>query len=218
MDPRLKLAALFIFSISSVHAGWQSLLLLTFLILFAIFRLNLSLFAILKEMRYFIFFLILIWFVRILSVQDIEEASLMCWRLMLVAWMGICFMQNTRSSEIRAAVRFFFKPVPFVPEKRLAMMMSLLMRFLPLIHLQIREISDAQKARGIESRKNPIYRTVTFVIPLIRRTFEDADRLVIAMKARSFCEDRSEPELLWTRQDSINFVAVIVFSVIIVLG
>ncbi|NJL58478.1 MAG: energy-coupling factor transporter transmembrane protein EcfT [Desulfobacteraceae bacterium] len=95
-----------------------------------------------------------------------------------------------------------------MPEKRLAVMMSLLMRFLPLIHLQIREISDAQKARGIECRKNPIYRTVKFVIPLIRRTFEDADRLVIAMKARSFCEDRSEPELLWTRQDSITFAAV----------
>jgi len=52
----------------------------------------------------------------------------------------------------------------------------------------------AQRARAVENRKNPIYRLTKFVIPFIRRTFESADRLALAMEARGYTENRTQPQ------------------------
>jgi energy-coupling factor transporter transmembrane protein EcfT len=194
LDPRLKLAAIAIIGFLSLNAEWKKLALLTLLVLWWGIRVRLSLFSILKDMRYFLLLLCPIWGIRS-STVGMYDATLVCWRIILAAYAGINLMATTRTWEIRAALRWFFKPIPFVPEKRLSAMISLMMRFLPMILRQSGEISDAQKARGIECRKNPIYRMSRFVLPLTRRTFEDADHLIVAMEARSYCEDRTEPEL-----------------------
>jgi energy-coupling factor transporter transmembrane protein EcfT len=47
-------------------------------------------------------------------------------------------------------------------------------------------------------------------IPLIRRTFEQADRLIVAMEARCYSEDRTDPVLSATRLDWIALVIIIV--------
>ncbi len=194
MDPRLKLAAIAIIGFLSLNAQWKMLALLTLLVLWWGIRVRLSLFSTLKDMRCVVLLLCPIWGIRALSA-GMYDATLVCWRIILAAYAGISLMATTRTWEIRAALRWFFKLIPFVPEKRLSTMISLMMRFLPMILRQSNEISDAQKARGIECRKNPIYRMVRFVLPLTRRTFEDADNLIIAMEARCYCEDRTEPEL-----------------------
>lgn len=194
MDPRLKLAAIAVIGLLSLNAQWKILALLTLLVLWWGIRFRVSFFSVLKDMRCFILLLCPIWGIRALSV-GMYDATLVCWRIILAAYAGISLMATTRTWEIRAALRWFFKPIPFVPEKRLSAMISLMMRFLPMILQQSSEISDAQKARGIECRKNPIYRMVGFVLPLTRRTFEDADHLIMAMEARCYCEDRTEPEL-----------------------
>jgi energy-coupling factor transporter transmembrane protein EcfT len=60
----------------------------------------------------------------------------------------------------------------FIPGKRIATMMSLTTRFVPVILNQANETAEAQRARGVENRKNPVYRLIRLGIPLIRRTFE----------------------------------------------
>ena len=194
MDPRLKLAAIAIIGFLSLNAEWKILALLTLLVLWGGIRFQVSFFSILKDMRCFILLLLPIWGIRSLTA-GMYDATLVCWRIILAGYAGVSLMATTRTWEIRAALRWFFKPIPFIPEKRLSAMISLMLRFLPLILRQSNEISDAQKARGIECRKNPIYRMIRFVLPLTRRTFEDADNLIIAMEARCYCEDRTEPEL-----------------------
>lgn len=93
-------------------------------------------------------------------------------------------------------------------------MLGLTIRFIPIILNQMRETADAQRARGIENRKNPVYRTVKFIIPLMRRTFEDADKLAVAMEARCWSENRTDPELSFGKSD---WAAVLTASVFFVL-
>ena len=69
--------------------------------------------------------------------------------------------------------------------------MGLIVRFIPVIFQKTRNISEAQKARCVESRKNPLYRLQTFVMPLMRGVFQDADKLAMAMVAR--CYDENQP-------------------------
>jgi energy-coupling factor transporter transmembrane protein EcfT len=117
--------------------------------------------------------------------------------------MGFLLMATTRIAHIRAALVWFLAPIPLVDEKALATMVGLLVRFLPVILFQAAEISDAQRARGIERRKNPLIRLVKFSIPLFRRVFLSADELAAAMQARCYSEQRTLPQLAFGRLDGV---------------
>ena len=220
MDPRFKLFFLALLSVSSVNASLLGLLLLFFLQLFAFVQSRIPAGAFARELRYFAVFLFFVFLARALTTpgekffqagllsvifpvgpHGLRAGALAAFRLFLVVMLGFLFVNATPPSKVRAAVAWYLRPVPFVPEKRVASMMALLVRFLPLIVQQARETSDAQKARGVENRKNPVYRLVKLAIPMLRRTFLRADELVLAMEARGYDEDRSMPRLDAAKSD-----------------
>ena len=142
------------------------------------------------------------------SRQGIYEGFLICWQLIVIVLLGLVFVPTTRTSEMKAAVQWMLTPFPFVPGKRVATMIGLTMRFVPVILNQARETADAQRARGIENRKNPVYRLVKLTVPLIRRTFQDAEKLSLAMEARCYAETRTGPDLSARRRDWMMLIVV----------
>ena len=132
----------------------------------------------------------------------------MSWRLAFIVVLGFTLISTTRPSEIKAAVQWFLKPVPFIPEQKVAIMMGLVLRFVPVIFDQAAETGEAQKARCVQNRKNPVYRLIKLGFPLMRRTFERADDLVAAMEARGFSENRTDPELTAHPRDWIALLVV----------
>jgi energy-coupling factor transporter transmembrane protein EcfT len=148
---------------------------------------------------------------KIISItrEGLYEGALVCWRLVIVIITGLAFVLTTRPSEIKAAVEWVLRPFPFVPAKRIATMMSLIVRFMPVIFHQAKETLDAQRARGVENRKNPVYRLVKLGIPILRRTFERADKLALAMEARCYSENRTDPRLASGIKDWIVLFAVV---------
>ena len=141
--------------------------------------------------------------------QGILSGALICWRLTIIVLLGFVFVFTTRSLEIKAAVEWVLKPLAFIPGKRIATMMSLTTRFVPVILNQASETAEAQRARCVANRKNPVYRLIWLGIPLIRRTFERADKLAVAMEARCYTENRTDPELSATRTDWITLGVMI---------
>ena len=91
-------------------------------------------------------------------------------------------------------------------------MLGLVVRFLPVILFQAGEIADAQRARGIERRKNPLIRLMRFTIPLFRRVFLSADELTAAMQARCYSEHRTLPDLVFTYWDGLAVGAGMLIS------
>ncbi len=148
--------------------------------------------------------------------EGLREGALICLRLVLVFIVGAAFIATTRSAEIKAGVQWFLKPVPWVPAERVATMLGLVARFMPVILEQAAKTSDAQRARAGENRRNPIRRLTAFGIPLMRRTFETADNLAVAMEARCYSETRTDPDLTTGRKDWVFFgtaVALILTAV-----
>ena len=96
-------------------------------------------------------------------------------------------------------------------------MLSLVMRFIPVILNQARETAQAQKARCVENRKNPIYRLRKIGFPLLRRTFENADRLIFAMEARCYNENSTIPDLCFHPADWIALIGMSVFSALLII-
>ena len=197
-------------SITILKGGPWGLILLSLLLVIALWCLQVSIPALVLELRYFVFLLLLVFTARAvftpgpalvqaygitITQSGLADGGLVCWRLALTVLTSIIFISTTRFKEVKAAVLWFLKPFPFIPAQRIALMMGLSLRFIPVILNRARTISDTQQARCIQNRKNPFYRTIKFTIPLLRKTFQEADHLAMAMEARCFSDHRTEPRL-----------------------
>jgi len=211
-------------NLASIKAEFGGLCLLSVILHLSFFSIRLSLIKTLKETRYLLYLMLFVLLSRTLftpgetlvelfgiplSRQGFISGSFFVWRLWLVLITGILLIHTSKTGDIKAAVQWYLKPFPFIPEKKVGVVISLMIRFLPFILQKARETSDAQKARGVENRKNPIYRLRVFVLPLLRSLFENADNLVVAMEARCYTENRTDPEL---RSNIYDWLITIVIS------
>lgn len=134
-------------------------------------------------------------------------------RLALIGLLGLLLVVSTRSIEIKAGIHWLLRPIPRLPAGRVATMLGLVLRFIPMIFEQARRTSAAIKARGIEQRRNPLYRIKYFALPLMRRLFEDTDNLILAMQARQYHDQRTDLSLSMLPIDWIFGAAIILLSV-----
>lgn len=226
LDVRFKLLFLILISFMSLSGDFLRLGLLSCLLTVLIVNSRLPLKSGLRGMRFFFILLLLVMGARMvitpgdpiieikffsITRQGTLSGVLICWRLTIIVLLGFAFVFSTRSFEIKAAVAWLFKPFAFIPGKRIATMMGLTTRFIPVILNQANETAEAQRARCVENRKNPVYRLIRLGIPLIRRTFQRADQLAVAMEARCFTEDRTDPDLCATPADWIALLVMILF-------
>lgn len=130
-----------------------------------------------------------------ISREGLRDGLLVCLRLVLVFMLGAVLMATTRSTEIKAGVQWFLKPLPFISAERVGTMLGLLVRFLPVIFEEVSRASDAQQARAVANRRNPLQRLVKLGLPAISRVIERSDRLALAMEARCYTETRTPTEL-----------------------
>jgi biotin transport system permease protein len=223
LDPRFKLSGMIMLSLTGFSAGAAGLLVLTLLLMIFFRHARIPIGAALKEIRYFAAVLAMVFIARAFSTpgetlldlriasitaSGLSEGALICWRLFFVVLLGLVFTATTRANRLIAATEWFLRPIPFLPAKRTAVMIGLIMRFIPVILQEMRKTSDAGKARGIENRKNPLYRITRLAAPAILRTFETADHLVAAMEARCFSENRVFSPLKASRADWLSFWSI----------
>jgi len=231
-DIRVKLACLVLISLTSLQMRFPGLSVWTLLIAWLMRSARISGMGLLRELRWFLILLSVIFFSRGCSLSGLPTpglaslsvsaagfyiGALICWRLIIVVFLGVLFTATTRTHEVKAGIEWVLKPVPLIPGKRIATMIGLLIRFVPVILHQAGETADAQRARGIENRKNPLYRMVKLTVPLLRRTLQDADKLAMAMEARCYSETRTDPHLTATRNDWVVLSAVICSCLVLML-
>jgi biotin transport system permease protein len=232
MDPRFKLIFLALISLSTLNSGPMGLAIPTLILTVLSVNIRLPVSTMLFELRYFTILLLFVFIARCLTVpgdpiftfagirvthQGVVVGAVVCWRLALIVLMGLLLSVSTRPKEIRTATEHLFAPIPLVPEKRIATMLGLIVRFIPVILTLTRETADAQRARAVEQRRNPIYRLSRLAFPVMRRTVDGAERLAIAMEARCFDENRPTPPLKAGRADWVSLLVVIGLCAISIL-
>lgn len=200
-DGRFKLAALLLMTVTTAAGGPVGLLATSGVLMVALLRCRVPLGALFREVRFFGIFLLFIWLVRALgtpgrellaigpvqlTIEGAGQGGLICWRLVVVLVVGLLFIRTTRMAAVRAATAWLLKPFPFLDGQKAATMLGLLVRFIPLILSQAMETRQAQQARGIDSRRNPVVRMRAVALPLLRHTFIKADHIAVAMAARGY--------------------------------
>jgi biotin transport system permease protein len=150
-------------------------------------------------------------------LKGFEPAALACWRLGLILGYSVLFTFVTRPREVQEAVVWYLKPFPFFPARRLALMISLTLRFLPLILDQAEEVRAASRARLGDRRKNPLPRMKYFILPVFRRSLLRADELAVGLAARGYREDLSA-DLPGISGNHAGFLVLLVLAVILASG
>ena len=206
LDVRHKLAAMAIITLSSVYASAWGLLMWSAVLILACRSVDMQARQAIKEWRWIWVLLVGVWVARTLSTdgtavfnvagvyvtrEGLIAGTLICWRLINIIMLGWLLTATTRIRQITSAVEWLLRPIPGIPAKRIGTMLGLVVRFVPEILVQAHEVSAAQQARLIQLRKNPIYRLRHMSLPLLRRTFETADELALAMEARCYSDHRS---------------------------
>jgi energy-coupling factor transporter transmembrane protein EcfT len=123
------------------------------------------------------------------SLEGLRLGGLTCWRLALILAYAMVFTAVSAPREVRNVVSWILKPLPFIPERRAALMVSIVLHFLPLILDELEEIRLAIKARLGEGRKNPVARARLVGLPLLRRSLARSDDLAMAVVARGYRDD-----------------------------
>jgi len=209
LDPRTKLLAVMLWMTAALasHGVAPSATFCVFIIAAAcLSRLPGSLF--LKNLRSFLWLLMmtvllhafmtpgnLLWHVPWLDLnithEGLQAAAIFTLRLGAVVTTAALLTLTTSPLELTDGIERLLRPFRRigVPAHELAMMVSIALRFIPVLAEEAERLQKAQMARGAEFSGHPVARArklVPLLVPLFLSAFARADRLAIAMEARGY--------------------------------
>lgn len=236
LDPRVKLVATFIYIISVfvVDNVWgYAACALFLLVCIALSKVPLR--YILKGLKpVLIIILITVFFNMFLTPGDIlvsfwklkitrqglKIGVTMALRIMLLITGSSLMTLTTTPNNLTDAMERIFKPLTRikVPVHEIAMMMSIALRFIPILLEETDLIMKAQMARGADFESGNIFKRakalVPILVPLFVSAFRRANDLAMAMEARCYRggEGRTKMKpLAYVARDRIAYAVVWLF-------
>lgn len=113
-------------------------------------------------------------------------------RIVVLVVGSIVVAETTEPAEVSDAVVRMLRPLAKggLPVGALGTVLSIALRFIPLVGSELRRIRSAQQVRGVRFDEGPLHRRIrawtAVLTPLIVGLFRRADRLAAAMAARCY--------------------------------
>lgn len=242
LDPRVKLlgvviyiAALFI--INNIFG----FIILTFALASLIIMSKVPLKYILRGMK-FVWFIVVIavffnlfftesdhmiwqWWIFKLSARGILQAVFFALRLMYVIVGAAMLTYTTTPTSLTAALEKVFTPLKVIrfPAHEISMMMSIALRFIPILAEEVGKITKAQTARGAEFDSGGLIAKakglIPILVPLFISAFKRATDLATAMEARCYRggDGRTKMHpLKYEKRDKTAYLILLAYLVIVV--
>ncbi|WP_125768945.1 energy-coupling factor transporter transmembrane component T family protein [Companilactobacillus furfuricola] len=243
LDPRLKFLITFYFiGIVFLANNVASYAFLLVFVLFAVYVSKVNLLFFIKGLRP-MFWLILFtvalqafftpsndpiwhWAFLTLSKDGLVIAAYIFMRFILIIFISTLLTLTTTPIEISDSIESILKPLKAVkfPVTQVALMLSIALRFVPLLIDETTKIMDAQRARGVDFGEGGLIKRikafVPILIPLFVSSFSIAYDLAIAMESRGYKdgEGRSKYRVLnWSKRDNWTIVFMVLVTAILLL-
>ncbi len=208
MDARAKILLLMAIVVFIFVAGnYVSLLMMTIVSLLIVLMTRIKFRMYLKSMKVILFVII---FTGLINVFYGSGEVLWEWQFIRITWGGIhnaifviiriitlvmvssVLTFTTSPSDLTDAIERLLKPLKIFHVKvhEIAMMMTIALRFIPVLLEETDKIMNAQKARGADMESGGIIRRVKalmpVLIPLFVSSFRRANDLAMAMECRCY--------------------------------
>ena len=150
------------------------------------------------------------------SVQGLYLGFFYSVRISILIVLANLLTLTTAPMSLTDAVEFFLKPLRIfkVPAHEISMMLSIALRFFPILLSETDRIRKAQVSRGATFEgplRHKINMIVTLIVPLFVSTFRKANELAMAMDARCYggsSKRTSLYELKFRKPDTLAFGVV----------
>lgn len=239
LDPRVKLTGTLLYIITLFFIDSIIGYVLATLALAAVIKLSKVPFAfIVRGMKTIVFLLLVtvvfnmfltpgepivsVWIFKI-TKEGLRTALFMGWRLCLLiigsSLMTLTTTPNHLTDGLEKSLRAFNKVG--VPVHEIAMMMSISLRFIPILIEETDKIMKAQMARGADFESGNVLQKakamVPLLVPLFISAFRRANDLAMAMESRCYRggEGRTKMKpLIYKKADYVGYACVFLFMVV----
>ena len=160
------------------------------------------------------------WKVFHVTEEGLRTAGVMAVRLILLILGASLMTLTTTPTSLTSGMETLFRPLNKIgiPVHEIAMMMSIALRFIPILLEETDKIMKAQTARGADFESGGLIKRakamVPLLVPLFISAFRRANDLALAMEARCYHggEGRTQMKpLIYQRRDYIAFIIVVVY-------
>ena len=238
LDPRVKLVATICFIVSLFLVGGFAGFAVAALFLFLVIKLaRVPLRFMLRGMKSIIFILLFavvfnlfltpgevlasFWIIQI-TREGVRVAAILAIRLLLLIAGSSVMTLTTTPNNLTDGMEKLMKPLGLVrvPVHEVAMMMSIALRFIPILLEETDKIMKAQIARGADFESGNIIKKakslVPLLVPLFISAFRRANDLAMAMEARCYRggDGRTKMKpLIYRRRDGVAYLCLVVYMI-----
>ncbi|MCL0061616.1 energy-coupling factor transporter transmembrane protein EcfT [Thermodesulfovibrionales bacterium] len=209
LDPRVKIAAVMLVSITVLRADAFTAVAITIFIAAVTFIARLSPAHLLRAVKPMAIFFVLIFLMHLFftegtpiqlfpltTYEGLYRGALLTWRFVFLILSAAILTMTTMPSELMSGLERLLRPLrPLgIPSHDVAVMVSIVLRFVPTLLQELQQIKEAQMARGANFRNGSIQTrmksVIALVIPLIRNSILRAEELAIGMEGRGYRRGR----------------------------
>ena len=159
------------------------------------------------------------WIFKI-TERGLNNALFMGTRIILLVVIGLMLTYTTTPTALTDAIESLLKPLKIFKADvhSLAMVMTIALRFIPILLEEVQKIMAAQKSRGADLESGGIIKRakaiVPILIPLFVSSFRRADELADAMECRCYrgSEGRTKMKVMHLQtRDYFSLIAVMIY-------
>lgn len=165
------------------------------------------------------------WVVKI-TLEGLLVAIRMAARLILLIVGSSLMTLTTSPIALTDGIEALLKPLERirVPAHEIAMMMTIALRFIPILLEETDKIMKAQMARGAEFESGNLVKRakslIPLLVPLFISSFRRADDLALAMEARCYRGGVGRTrmhQLKYQKVDVVSFIIAILYLIVLAL-
>lgn len=161
-----------------------------------------------------------------ITYQGLRSGTFMAMRLIYLIIGSSILTFTTTPNQLTDAIENLLKPLSYlkVPVHDFAMMMSLALRFIPILLEEANRIMDAQTARGADFEEGKLWQRmrsiVSILVPLLVSATKRAYDLAMAMEARCYRGGNNRTKmkpLAYKKRDVIAYIVSVAYLISILL-
>ena len=160
------------------------------------------------------------WVIKIYE-EGIVRASFMFVRVIIFILSSTVLLTYTTSPiSLTDGIESLLSPLKKikVPVHSFAMMMSIALRFIPILVEETEKIMNAQKSRGADFSSGGLVKRakalIPILIPLLASSFNRADELATAMECRCYRGDKNRTKLVKLEYKARDLAMMVIFALI----
>lgn len=240
LDPRTKLMIVFIFMLSTLFlTTWISYTLSALLVVSSIYISKIPSSYIVRGLKpvwlivivtsMFHIFLTqgnhLLFEVGSISIYEegVIKAITITVRIVLLLVIASLLTLTTKLTDLTNGIETLLTPLKKigVPTQEIAMMISLTIRFIPILMNETEKIMKAQRARGVNFSSGNIFKRVQsfipIVVPILMLSFQKAESASLAIEARGYRPGMNRTQLRTLTLRGSDYKALMISALFIVV-